>query len=207
MNLLQHGLIFLAWQAQVPSISSELVEMAEGSAKTGQHEYSVVLPDRLRGRHFAFVVDRSACQGDILVNDHKLLTLDADEVFAFDRGNRVRLEGCLERTPAPLALYAHPKVFVEEGRAVWSVATQTLRLEIRLRNTLDNSVSVNLTARELSGWDASFFLGPQTSQTRTFVVRLERQVKQIRLEMLKLEEAIEGAYRHIRILPVTRLNE
>lgn len=205
MTLFHAGLILFAMQAE--SIPSERVELVEVASQQGVHEYSTVLADRLRGRHFAFILDRSVCQGGVFVNEGKLLGLDADDVFAFDRANRVRVEGCVERTPEPLQLWAHPKVFVEEARVVWSAKRGELRLEVRLRNTLANSASVSLGAREFPGWGESFFLGPETSQTRSFVLRLKKYQPEVRLEMEKYAEAVEGAYRHIRKFVVTRMQE
>ncbi len=205
MTLFHAGLILFSLQGE--RIESERVELVEKGVLPGAHEYSVVLPDRLRGRHFAFILDRSVCQGGVFVNEGKLLGLDADDVFAFDRGNRIRVEGCVERTPEPLQLWAHPRVFVEEARAIWSAKRGELRLEVRLRNTLANSASVSLGAREFPEWGESFFLGPETSQTRSFVLRLKKYKPEMRLEMEKYAEAVEGAYRHIRKLFVTRLQE
>ncbi len=188
-------------------VESEKVAMVERVAEQGVHRYSVVLADRLRGRHFAFVVDRSACAGDVLVNGQKLAGLDADDVFAFDRGNAVEVSGCVERTPEPLRLLAHPKMLIEEARAVWSERARELRLEVRLRNTLENSVSVSLSSPDVADFAQSFFLGPQTSQTSRITLRLKKYQAEIRLELEKFAEAVEGGYSHIRKMPVTRLNE
>lgn len=205
MILFQVGLFFFGMQA--PAFESVKIALVERSAPQGVHEYTVVLEDRWRGKHFGFVVDRSVCTGDVFVNDEKLIGLDADEVFAFDRGNRVRVEGCVERTPEPLALWVHPQVYLEEARAVWSEKRGELRLELRVRNCLANSTSVSVSAGEVPGWSEGFFLGPQTSQTRSAVLRLKKYQAEIRLEMDKYAEAVEGAYRHIRKIVVTRLQE
>jgi hypothetical protein len=207
MSILLHGLILIIDDETFSRVQSEKVALVERPAEQGVHRYSVVLADRLRGRHFAFVVDRSVCAGEIVVNEQKLMGFDADEVFAFDRANSVQVSGCVERTPEPLRLFAHPKVLIEEARAVWSEQARELRLEVRLRNTLANSVSVSLGSPDVAGWGQSFFLGPQTSQTRSLVLRLRKYQAELRLELEKFAEAVEGGYSHIRKLPVTRLNE
>lgn len=194
--------------AQTIDVATERIDLVEKLGTSGVHEYTLTLPDRLRGRHFGFVVDRSVCKGDLIVNGQKLLGDDADEVFAFDRANSIRLEGCLERTPVPLELYAHPKVLIESavahGRSEVRQIRITVRLTVRLRNTLANSVAVSLESKQLPGWSKPFFLGPETTQTHTFVVRLNKEEATLQLELLKQEEAVEGSYRHIRRVPVTR---
>ncbi len=178
--------------------------MVEVDSGPTTHTYTLTLPDRLRSRHFAFAVDRSVCLGSLLVNGQKLLGDDADEIFRFDRSNLVRLEGCLERTPKPIALFAHPKVLIHGAFAEWSPAGRQLRVRLELRNTLANSVSVTIESRNIPALSRSFFLGPQTSQTYEFFERLAKQEAVLELEMWKHEEAIEGAYRHIRSVAVSR---
>ncbi|MDX2268928.1 MAG: hypothetical protein NW208_12535 [Bryobacter sp.] len=204
------GLFFLPYAytngqgGSLPEIRSEIVPLVEISSDPGTHQYTLTLPDRLRTRHFHFEVDRSACKGDLLVNNQKLASDDADEIFAFDRANRIRLEGCLERTPAPLKLTAHPKVHIAQAEATFHSAAQELRLEIRLRNTQDNSATVVLESPEFPTWEASFFLGPQTSQTQRLVLRLVRYRETITLKLTKYEEALEPPYRHIQELRIPR---
>lgn len=198
------NLLYAQEARSLPEIRSEAVELVEVGAVQGAHEYTLTLPDRLRGRHFAFTVDRSVCQGDLFVNDQKLWNEDADEVFRFDRANRVRLEGCLERTPAPLRLVAHPKVFVERAEAKYFAGRGELQLELRIRNTSWNSAAVVLECVQVPGWAENFFLGPQTSQTRRVILRLGRYNPTIRLALSKFEEALEEAYQHIREVAVAR---
>ncbi len=210
---------FLAWlfflhfpalpqdSPRVPEIPSERIDLIEIPSAPATHEYTFTLPERLRNRHFAFERDHSVCSGPLFVNSQKLTSDDADDLFAFDRANRVRLEACLERTPTPLALYAHPKVLIESATAQFDASTSRLRLDFRLRNTLPNSVSVYLASPQLPNWELSFFLPPETSQTHTHFVRLNKWERFLVLRLTKLEEAIEGPYRHIRSLSVTRFNE
>jgi hypothetical protein len=189
---------------RVHEIPSERIDLIEIPAAPSTHEYTLTLPDRLRSRHFAFELDRSVCPGPIIVNGQKLTSDDADEIFAFDRANRISVASCLERTPAPLALYAHPKVLIESGSARLHPTTRQLRLDFRLRNTLANSVSVYLSSPQIPSWEPSFFLPPESSQTHTQFVRLTSKGETVDLLLTKLEEAVEGPYRHIRSLRITR---
>lgn len=189
---------------QDPVLWTEAVELVDVPlAEEGRHEYMVTLPERLRGRHFSFIADRSVCRGPIIVNGAALGGDDAGEVFRFDRGNHVSLNGCIERTPRPLQLESHPKVYVASARARYDEPRKLLIVDVSVRNTLLNSVSATLT---VANHDEDWFIGPETSQSRSISVRLKKRPGDVlEIDLYKFSEAIEGAYHHIRSVAVSRI--
>lgn len=188
----------------IPTLKSEEIPLIDQPALSeGEHRYLVSLPSQFRDRHFSFLVDRSVCRGSLLVNGNVLPGEDADNVFRFDNSNLIVLNNCLERTPNPVSLLAHPKVYIFAARANYDARSGVLQLEVTIRNTLLNSASLSL---EVPGGIENFFLGPETSQTRSISVRLMKWLgNSLQLVMHKYPEAIEGEYRHIRITPISRI--
>lgn len=182
--------------AILPTLKTERIEIVEtaGSGE-GAHRFLVSLADSMRNRHFEIRVDQSVCRGKLRVNQEEFTGENATDRFRFDRANEITVEGCLERTPRPIEVLAFPKVFIAAARAMKGRTENEVRIDVTIRNTLANSVSCILTA---IGREEEFFLGPETSQTRSFWVHLSnRQESPIPLELLKLPEAIEGGYRHL----------
>jgi len=188
----------------VPLLTVERIELHEvPGVGEGEAHFRVVLPDRLRGRHFEMQVDRSVCSGKLRVNGNEIAGGNLDEVFRFDGSNSLDVTGCLERKPDVVSLWAYPKVFVAAAKAKLDVRKSLLEVEVTIRNTLLNSVSCSLTIRDHS---EEFFVGPQTSQTRSFFLRLiDRQEQPLTLELYKYPESMEGAYRQIQSLIPTRI--
>jgi hypothetical protein len=211
MSCIRKGLIMLQYcalalfaqqsltqnQAIVPVLKSERLDLMESpDSGPGNHAYIVNIPDSFRARHFEFVVDRSVCGGKLVVNGLPLPGVDADEVLQFERSNRVSIGECLEHLPKAVQLWAYPKVFIAEAKARAGKSAGTVEVTVRVRNTLLNSAAASLT---VLGQTEDFFIGPETSQTRSFVVRLlNRRGNLLTLELHKYGEAIEGEYKHIQ---------
>jgi hypothetical protein len=178
---------------EVPLRESLLLEMIEVSgAKEGAHEFLLALDEKLRERHFLFTVDRSVCQGELLVNGSKLDGEDAVELLSFAQSNKVSIAGCIERSPTPVVVRAVPRVYLARAQAMR--AGRGAQIELSVRNTLANSATVRVS---VGGTEADFFVGPETSQTRTLFLRLvDRDTTELLLEMWKFPEALEGGYRH-----------
>ncbi len=186
----------------VPLLKIERAEMHEvAGAGEGEAHFRVVLPDRLRERHFEIAVDRSVCGGQVKVNGEAVAGGNLDEVFRFDQSNSIVVTGCLERKPDLVSLWAYPKVFIAAAKARLDASKSVLDVEVTIRNTLLNSVSCSLTIQDHS---EDFFVGPETSQTRSFFVRLkDRQQQPLTFELYKYPESMEGAYRQIQsVIPV-----
>ena len=188
-----------------PLLKSEPLPLVEipPSGNTS-HEYTLTLPDRLRDFHFVFDQDLSACPQLPTVNGQPLPTADATDVFDFSRANRIRLTGCLERTPTPLTLTAHPRVYLARSRAVWAPRSPSIALSLTLRNTLANSVSlsVTITYGEQS-ISRDLFLGPETSQTiELSLPSPTKPALPLSVELWKHAEAIQPAYRQIHPIPI-----
>lgn len=169
----------------------------------GEAHFRVTLPERLRNRHIRMQVDRSVCTGKVKINGEAMDRDELDEVFQFDRSNSLVLQGCLERKGDLVKLRAYPKVFIAEAGAKLDLRNSVLEVEVRVRNTLLNSVTCSLTV-----WDHNedFFIGPETSQTLGFSVRLKgEEPKELRLELYKYAESMEGAYRQIQSLIPNRI--
>lgn len=187
-----------------PIVKTEKLDLYEDAgAGEGEYHFRVTIPGRLRSRHFELQLDRSVCRGKVSVNGAEVPGENLEEVFRMDRSNRIAVKDCLERKSDLMVLLAYPKVFVSEAKAKVNATGDTVDIEVTIRNTLLNSVSCNLTILDQS---EDFFVGPQTSQTRSFSVRLlDRQLKPLTLELFKFAESMEGAYRHIRSLVPTRI--
>ncbi len=170
----------------------ELLEMAVEAP--GEHRYLLHLKELDRGFHFLLEVDRSACQGPVLVNAQPVTGNDLEERFRFDQANEVRIRGCLERTPEPLRVLAVPRVYVAAVRLPRQDA-RGYELEIEVRNTLPNSVTCSLEAGD---GEEQFLLGPQTSQTRRLFVRLSKvKGRVLEVRLWKFAESYEGSYQHV----------
>ncbi len=200
----KHGLTQA--DSMIPTLKSEEVQLIEvAQSEEGEHRYLVSLPERFRQRHFSFLVDRSVCRGSLSVNGNMLPGEDATDTFRFDHSNAIVLKNCLERTPLPLRLFAHPKVYISEALGSYDVSGELMQLEVTIRNTLLNSTSISLDVPVRS---EDFFLGPETSQTRHISVRLTKWTgNSLTLTMHKYPEAIEGEYRHIRIVSISRITK
>ena len=190
-------------QAIVPVLKSERIELLEiAGAGSGNHAFVVNIPDAFRTRHFEFHVDRSVCGGKLMVNGSPLPGVDADEFLQFESSNRVSIGECLEHLPKAVELWVYPKVFIAEAKARVGKSEGTVELTVRVRNTLLNSASASLT---VLGQTEDFFIGPETSQTRSFVVRLLKwRGNSLTLELHKYGEAIEGEYKHIQDVELLR---
>ncbi len=190
----------------VPTLKSEEIKLVEQTPNgEGEHRYLVSLPEQFRNRHFVFLVDRSACKANLAVNGNVLPSEDANDVFRFDKSNQIVLKNCVERTPQPLQLFAHPKVYISEARGNYDIGRRLLQLDVTIRNTLLNSASLSLN---LPGSSEDFFVGPETSQTRSISVHLKSWVgNSLILVMHKYPEAIEAEYRHMRIVPISRISK
>ena len=140
----------------IPTLKSEEISLMETTPiKEGEQRYLVSLPDRFRLRHFTFLVDRSACRGSVSVNGDVLVGDEAADTFRFDQSNVIVLRNCLKRSPLPLRLFAHPKVYISEAWGNYDVSSGLLQLELTIRNTLLNSTSISLDA---AGNHEDFFL-------------------------------------------------
>lgn len=152
------------------------------------------VPDRFRNRHFRIERDRSACPGPIRINESEFDGEDLTSFLRLDRSNEFELGGCLERVPTPFHVIAMPKVHIAEARWLNHAGRGERELEITVRNTLANSASCSL---EVDGQSKEFLIGPETSQTHRFLVRLKKQGHfRLLIELYKFEEVMEGAYRH-----------
>jgi hypothetical protein len=187
-----------------PTLKSEEIRLVEQAPNAdGEHRYLVSLPEQFRNRHFTFHLDHSVCNPQILVNGNILRGEDATDVFRFDNSNQIVLTNCIERTPAPLQLFAHPKVYISVARGSYNSRSGMLQLDVTIRNTLLNSVSLSL---EVPGRAEDIFVGPETSQACSISVHLrEWSGSSLSLVMHKYPEAIEGEYRHIRIVSISRI--
>lgn len=204
MTLFLAKLFFLQNLVAEPAIPTRQLALVEAPAPAeGEHLFLLPLDDSMRSRHFLVRFDKSACRGPLKVNGEVLLGEDAANRFRFDRSNEIHLAGCLERTLHPVTVVALPRVYVAQARAKRTQSGE-VEISVSIRNTLPNSATCILTA---SGHEEQFFVGPETSQTRSFSVRLDNRSMRIELEMLKLGEAIEGAYRHQVTLSVDPLRE
>lgn len=180
----------------VPALKTEVIEMVEkpGSVESEYH-FWVSPREMYRDRHFLIQADRTVCKGMLTVNGTEFQGEDATDIFRFDRANVVSIFGCLERVPAPLRILAVPKVFVSSVKLSPDESKQILRVEVTVRNTLLNSATCTLTLGEHV---EELFVGPETSQTRSFFLRLEKgRHNPLTLELYKFEEAMAGAYRHL----------
>jgi hypothetical protein len=188
--LLQAGM-----QMDWPEHRTRALELLEMAVEVpGEHRYLLHLKELDRSFHFLLEVDRSACQGPVLVNAQPVTGNDLAESFRFDQANEVRITGCLERTPAPLRVLAVPRVYVAAVRLQRQDA-RGYELEIEVRNTLPNSLTCSLEAGD---GEEQFLLGAQTSQTRSLFVRL-RAVKgrELEVRLWKFAEPYEGSYQHV----------
>lgn len=190
----------------VPTLKSEEIKLVEQTPNgEGEHRYLFSMPEQFRNRHFVFLVDRSACKPNLMVNGNVLPNEDANDVFSFDRSNQIVLKNCVKRTPRPLQLFAHPKVYISEARGSYDLIRGLLQLDVTIRNTLLNSASISL---DVLGSYEDFFVGSETSQTRSMFVHLkEWSGKSLILVMHKYPEAIEAEYRHTRIVPISRISK
>ena len=218
MTTIRNGLILLQFGANggfcqqglspaalvAPLLKVERVAVYEvAGAGEGEAHFKVSLPERLRERHFEIEVDRSVCRGKVRVNGEEVVGGNLDEVFRFDRSNSILVTGCLERKPDVVSLWAYPKVFIAAAKARLDARKSILDVEVTIRNTLLNSVSCSLMVQ---GHSEEFFVGPETSQTRSFFVRLkERQQQPLTFELYKYPESMEGAYRQIQSVIPTRI--
>lgn len=218
MSVFVHGLILLqicvsgSARAQnlnserkpPPKIRTEELELVSRSGlDEGVAEFWVTPSDRYRDRHFVIEVDRSVCQGTLRVNGNPVTGEDASEMFRFDRSNTVSVNGCLERVAIPLRVFVYPKVFLSAVRLSRNERNSILNVEATVRNTLLNSVTCTLS---LAGETQELFLPPETSQTRSFSVRLtDRKEKTLQLELYKFEEAMAGASVHVRTIQTSEM--
>ncbi len=188
----------------VPLLKIEEIKVHEtAGAGEGEAHFLVTLPEQLRGRHIRIQVDRSVCSGKVKINGEVMDQENLDDVFRFDRSNSLMLSGCLERKAELVKLLAYPKVFISEAKARLDLRKSVLEVEVRVQNTLLNSISCSLTI-----WDHNedFLIGPETSQTRSFSVRLKgKRADALTLELYKYPESMEGAYRQIQSLIPTRI--
>lgn len=193
--LLQTGLLMEWPEHRLRPLA--LVEMPVEEA--GTHRYLLHLKESDRSFRFLLEVDKSVCAGEVTLNGEPVAPGEVEEAFRFDRGNEVRLTGCLERTPAPLRILAVPRVYIARGR-VLRQGPRGYELEVEVRNTLPNAVTCALEAGDE---EEQFLLGPQTSQTRRVFVRLTKvKGRALLCKLWKFAETFEGNYQHVvEILP------
>jgi len=186
-----------------PVHKTEKIQLIEKStAIEGEHHYWFSPSERFRDRHFRIGIDRSLCRGRLLVNGTEFKGEDATDQFRFDRSNDIAVAECLERTPSPIEILAYPKVFISLVQTTIQADRTRIRLDVTVRNTLPNAASCLLKAK---GSEAELFIGPQTSQTLSLIVRLkDREESSITLELHKFAEAIEGAYVHVETVGFLR---
>ena len=188
----------------VPLLKTEAIEVHEIAGEgEGEAHFRVTLPERLRERHIRMQVDRSVCTGKVTINGEVTERENLDDVFRFDRSNHLILTACLERKGEVLKLMAYPKVFIERAQAKLDARKSVVEVEVTVRNALLNSVSCSVTILD---HNEDFYVGPETSQTRSFFVRLKgKREDTLTLELYKYPESMEGAYRQIQSLIPTRI--
>lgn len=188
--------------AVAPALKTLEIKLVEsGAVVPGEHHFVFHLGDGQRDRYLELRVDQSVCKGKLELNGATIEAGDVTTMVRFDAGNRVSVDGCLELTPKPVELKAYPKVHI--AKAIARRRGPGWETEFTMRNTLLNSSTCTVTA---SGYREDFFVGPETSQTRSFFVRLDKwKDPSMTLELDKFEEAMEGVYWHIYRIELPRL--